>query len=69
MTLEITLGWWLVPAAITVLAFAYAAIRDAQENPNGNYGTYGSGAIYTAFVFGGALIVSLIAWLVWSLLT
>lgn len=69
MTLEISLGWWLLPTGITTIAFVYAAIRNEQENPNGDYGTYGTGAIYTMFAYGGALIVSLVAWLIWSLLT
>lgn len=69
MTIEIQFGWWLIPAAITIAAMFYAAIRNAQENPHGNYGTYGVGAIFTLLAYGSAVIVSLIAWLIWSLAT
>lgn len=50
MTIYFEIAWWLLPVAVTVAAFAYAARDYEAENP-------------------AALIVSLIAWLVWSLAT
>lgn len=69
MIVEIFFGWWLIPTALTIAAFVRARALNERENPNGNYGTYGVGAFYALIVYGGALIFSLVAWLVWSLLT
>lgn len=62
MSFTITLGWWLLPLAITAIAFAWAT----AVCPKG--GSLGD-AIAAAFVFGPALIGSLVAWLIWAVLT
>jgi len=62
MSITLTLGWWILPSAITIAAFfaAWCVI-----DPNQRELTRGLDAV----LFGGlALIVSLIAWLVWSVL-
>lgn len=59
----IHLGWWLLPMAITCAAFiaSWAATEPNQR---------GMMAGLDGLFFGGlALIVSLIAWLVWAVLT
>jgi hypothetical protein len=62
MTLTFTLGWWAVPLAFTVLALVTAlALGDDS-------GDLGSG-IAAMLRLGLAVIVSLIAWLIWAVLT
>lgn len=66
MTFVIEIGWWLIPLAISILAFLWAVVATPRSNP-GYYG-YGS-AIAGLFTYVPALIVSLIAWLIWAVLT
>ena len=61
MTLTIQAGWWLLPAALTLAAFGFAF---ATSRPSSSPG-YGDG-IVGVFVYGAALIASLIAWLIWA---
>jgi hypothetical protein len=63
MTIHIELGWWLLPLAVSVGAFGYAAWADRDNEPGGDYSFPG---IVTAIYNGLALIVSLIAWLIWA---
>ena len=66
MTFVIEIGWWLIPLAISLLAFLWAV----GATPRRNAGYYGYGnAIEGLFTYGAALIVSLIAWLIWAVLT
>lgn len=58
MNLTITLGWWLIPAAITAAAFGKAALYVAKREPRGDY-DFGLDIL---LVWGAALIVSLVAW-------
>lgn len=67
MTVTISTGWWLLPAAITVVAFIVAYVADADNRrPAGDYAAIGA-AMASLFHYGAATIVSLIAWLIWSL--
>lgn len=61
--MTITLGWWAVPLAITTIAFLASFMADA-----GGRGGYLSG-LDTLIFNALALIVSLIAWLIWAVLT
>lgn len=63
MTYTIDLGWWLAPLAVTVLAFGWASFMH-RPSPNPSYGD----GVVGVFFFGAALIVSLVAWLVWAAL-
>lgn len=66
MTFTIEIGWWLAPLTITIAAFVCARIA----TPPSHAGYYGYGnAIAGLFTYGAALIVSLIAWLIWAVLT
>lgn len=56
------MNWSLIPLAVTVLA-AIWAVKTGDESP----GMYG-GAIFNLMVWMAALIVTLIAWLVWAVL-
>ena len=66
MTFSVSLGWWLLPALVTIAAFGWSTHRQ-DRSPSGDYGKIGQG-IGNAVLHGIALIVSLIAWLVWSIL-
>jgi hypothetical protein len=64
MDLTITIGWWLVPLVATAVACACAYW---QSRPNGRP-TLGDG-IVSLIMWGGAVILSLLAWLIWAVLT
>jgi len=64
MDVTISFGWWLAPLAVTILAFGYA-IWDGPSSARPSY----ADAVIALIEYGAALIVSLIAWLVWALLT
>lgn len=59
MSFTIQLGWWLVPALMTIATAVYGALPGASS-------TYGDWA--GAFRLMAAMIFTLSAWLVWSLL-
>ena len=54
MTFTLTVAWWWIPFAITIVALAWAAFVH-DDRPD----TFGIGALMR---FGLALIVSLLAW-------
>jgi len=62
MTIHITFGWWLLPFIITFAAFT-AAYLTMRNDPEARMG----GPVIWALFNGAAMIVSLIAWLVWSI--
>lgn len=64
MTFTIEIGWFLAPLAITIVAFVWAGIATPP-----NDGNYFGNAVAGLFTYGAALIVSLIAWLIWAVLT
>lgn len=66
MTFSITLGWWLLPVIVTLGAFGAYAWWQADQKPSGGYGRIGD-ALGSLIMFGGVLIVSLVAWLIWAL--
>jgi len=61
--MTITIGWWAVPLAITVISFVLAGSYSPRSSG------YGYGDITGAFFVLGAIIVSLIAWLIWAVAT
>lgn len=61
--MEITVGWWAVPAFITIAA-VFIAVREAPVSSGRDYG---AGAFIGLAMMMAALIVSLIAWLIWAL--
>lgn len=68
MTFTIGLGWWIAPALVTVLALGWALFMSRDEGSHGDYASIGN-AFVALVIYGAALIVSLIAWLVWAVLT
>lgn len=61
--MTITLGWWAIPAFLTVAALLWGVAKPSRPNPYG-YGDIG-GAIVALFVIIGLLVV----WLIWAVLT
>lgn len=57
--MSVTIGWWAIPAAITVAVIVYGLW------PSRCPGMYGD--VAGAFLFLVGLCVCLAAWLVWSL--
>ena len=63
MEYTVTLGWWMLPALITLASMMWAFLTPVE--PSGGY----SFDLMPLFRFLGALIISLIAWLAWALMT
>ena len=60
--MTLTIGWWALPTFITIAAI-YVALREWPEQR----GDYDFSPIIGIFFLAAALIVSLIAWLIWAL--
>lgn len=56
--------WWLLPGIITVVVFAAAIIFARPDK----YASIGQG-LFSLLAFAVALIISLIAWLIYALVT
>jgi hypothetical protein len=61
MSMTLTIGWWVLPLAVTIAAFTWAL----WGSDGGTLGDAVVGSFFVAF----AAIISLSAWLIWSLLT
>lgn len=66
-TLTLSLGWWLLPLAITIAGPIWALPRRSDEQPNGGMFSDMGYTFGVAFRLLIAAIVALIAWLIWSL--
>ncbi len=60
--MTITLGWWLIPLAITIMAFIKAGVVKTSSSG----GTFDHIAASIEFIinYGLALVVSLISWVI-----
>ncbi|QIB32667.1 hypothetical protein [Ancylobacter pratisalsi] len=68
MTLAIELGWWIAPAAITAISYVVAFWSIPEPQPSSFLPDLGPAI--TGFInLSVATIISLVAWLVWSLLS
>lgn len=71
MTFTLGLGWWLLPAAVTLtsLVIAWIAVGRLPAPSRGDYSAIGNAALgLVVLAYGAAAaIVSLIAWLTWAL--
>ena len=61
MTFTISLGWWLIPAIITILSWAKFASYNIKRRPGGDY-DFGIDLIV---YFCLACVISLIPWTVY----
>ena len=64
MTFTIAFGWWLIPFSVTLAAFAWHSWVHWGEQSSGGYGAIGY-AFGWAVTVAAALIVSLVAWLIY----
>jgi len=66
MSFTLTIGWWVLPLLVTIAGQAWALPLRADEQPTGSMfdGMRFFGPIARS---GFAVIVSLLAWLVWAL--
>lgn len=62
MTMTISFGWWLLPAAVTVASYLWAWLTTRGSRPS-----FGD-AVVALIYYGAATIASLIAWLIWAVL-
>lgn len=60
--MTIIIGWWAIPAIITVFSFGWVFATAANDTSLG-------GAIASGIMLLIACIVSLTAWLIWAVLT
>lgn len=67
MSIHIVLGWWLLPAVVTIASFGWATWASKDDIPSG--GAYSFAGFLTLLCMGAAAIASLIAWLIWALVT
>lgn len=61
--MSIAIGWWVMPTFITIAAI-YIALREWPEQR----GDYDFSPLIGLFYLAAALILSLVAWLVWAIL-
>lgn len=66
MTITITFGWWLAPLAVTIAACGLAWWIEHRDD---HYTGLVGGAVTALFLWMPAIIASLIAWLIWAVLT
>jgi hypothetical protein len=62
MNATITLGWWVLPLVVTIAVWGWAfaqPVRHSSYMPDPMPILYG----------GGAIIVTLLVWLIWALFT
>jgi len=64
--MTITLGSWILPLAVTFLAFAASYALTPAAKPSGYFPDFGP-AIIGALLMLLAVVVSLSAWLLWAL--
>lgn len=69
MAISITLGWWLAPAAFTILILLAWRIWGVRMQPNnGSMFPDAAGALFELLGYVVAFLLASIAWLIWALL-
>lgn len=58
--MTITLGWWVIPAIITLIGFFVASYAARDDTGSG----YGAG-IASLFLFSAWLIASMLVWIIY----
>lgn len=67
VNVTITLGTWLFPFFFTLAALGYAWYKDSKTSPSyGGYAALGN-SIVGLIYWVPAIILSLVAWLIWAL--
>ena len=69
MALTIELGWWMLPAALSVLSIAFLIFwKGFLADAGSNIGAQAVSGLLDLLVAGAVIIVNLIVWLIWALL-
>lgn len=68
MSISIEISWWIIPAIITLIAFGWAHSASSGGGGGDSYSQAGQG-IAMVLYFAAAAIPSLIAWLIWAVIT
>lgn len=63
MEATISVGTWVIPTLFTIIAFTVAYFKTTDSG--GSYGI----DLSPIFYGGGAIILSLVSWLMWSLMS
>lgn len=66
--MDIHIGTWAFPALITLLSVALALYAGRNDGKAHGYAAVGAGVVALLLLL-AAIIVSLIAWLVWAVLS
>lgn len=65
--MTITLGYWMIPFALTVIGIAWALpLREDERDDGGMFG--GLASLPAVFRLGATVIVCLVMWLIWAVL-
>ena len=62
--MTLTIGWWVVPLFLTIIAFVIPIIRDMKRTDH--HDMFSGLPLVIEEV--GAIIFSLVVWLIWALL-
>ena len=65
MTITIGFGWWLLPMAVTIIAYGFAISKFSR----GGGGDYSFPELWNGILLIIVTIPVLIAWLIWALAT
>jgi len=66
--MDLHIGTWIFPLAVTIGTVGWSLFSYREAGSGYGYPNIGSGVISLLF-FLGAIIVSLLSWLVWAILT
>tara|TARA_R110002020_G_scaffold53905_8_gene150473 strand:+ start:10566 stop:10766 length:201 start_codon:yes stop_codon:yes gene_type:complete len=66
--MTIYLQWWMLPALVTLLTYGFTVWRISTAKTSGDYGHIGQALAFVAMLC-ASTIISLMAWLLWALLT
>lgn len=69
MTVTLSLGWWMMPAGITLASILFLTIwKGFLADAGSDIGAQAVSGLLDLLVVGAFSIVCLIAWLIWALL-
>ncbi len=64
--MELIISWWIIPTLITLFSFVFASYK-MEPSQDGDYSSIGD-AFQFIILYGMALIVSLVVWLIYFIL-
>jgi hypothetical protein len=67
LTVDLHIGTWIFPLAITIGSVGWSLFGYREAGSGHQFAAIGAGVISLLFVL-GAIIVSLLSWLVWAIL-